>query len=323
MYLRNRIGLALATCALLVNAACDGPIFKPSSSPSIGLTTSTLNPQRVGAAVTFTFTASIPGNAANIVMKNTRIDFGDGESASLGPANAGSVSHAYRWPGTFTAVATATDSLDHSSKARLDVVIESAAPTLPSVGLFSDATNPAPVGSVITFTVSASVPGASKDDPAIKSIHMDFGDGQVVELGATAPAGGVTHTYSAAGTYTVSVTATTTDGATGRASVTVIVNGQGKTFTPSVGLTPSTSSTTLGSVITFTVAASIPNAPAGLAIQNIHLDFGDGSSLDLGAAPPLAGVPHTYSAVGTYTAVATVTDTTGKSASASATVTVK
>jgi PKD repeat protein len=78
----------------------------------------------------------------------------------------------------------------------------------------------------------------------------------------------------------------------------------------------------VGTVVTFTVTASIPGNPANDFIQSIRLDFGDGQSADLGATAP-GGVLHSYAAAGTYAPSATATDTNGSVARASLTIVVK
>lgn len=304
--------------------ACDGPLFKPSSMPSIALDSDAPGAVGIGDIVTFSLTFAEPGHLANVDIQNVHLDFGDGQSAEVGTVSQDrGIRHAYNSAGTFTATATATDTLGHEAKARITVVVTPVVFLPPSVGLFSDAANPSPVGAVITFTVSASIPLDLKND-AIANIHLDFGDGQTSELGATPPNGGVPHSYATSGIYTVTATVTTLSGRLARASLTIVVSGAGKQFSPSVGLTSNASNpTAVGTVVTFTVFATIPGAPAGLLIQSIHLDFGDGLSSDLGAVAPTTGVPHTYSAVGTYTAVATATDTNGKTGSAAVTIIVK
>ena len=311
--------LAFATLVGTVTGACSGALLPPSDSPSVGLTSSATSAIAVGTAVTFTVTASSPGNPANVFLKNIRLDFGDGQSADLG-ASPGAVPHLYSAAGTFTASATATDTSGNQGKASLTIVVNAPSKPTPSVGLSSTATNPTSAGTVVTFTVTASIPGSPAND-FIQSIHLDFGDGQSADLGGTP--GAVPHLYSVGGTFTASATATDTNGSQGKASLTIVVSAPSRPA-PSVGLTSNaTNPTPVGTVVTFTVTASIPGNPANDFIQSIRLDFGDGQSTDLGAAPPGGGVPHSYAAAGTYTPSATATDTNGSVARASLTIIVK
>jgi hypothetical protein len=91
----------------------------------------------------------------------------------------------------------------------------------------------------------------------------------------------------------------------------------------SVGLTVSNDNPVVNTSVTFTVSASLPGNPTGstTVIQSIVVDFGDGSSTSLGATGTT--VPHTYRSTGTFTAVATVTDTSGGTATGQTTVTVR
>src|SRR6185295_17061134 len=134
----------------------------------------------------------------------------------------------------------------------------------------------------------------------ISSIRIDFGDGVHADLGSTP--GTVTHPFLA-GVYTVTATATDTVGNQARATLPVFVAAGPKPAAPSIGLTTSTTlPTTIGTVVSFNVIASIPGSAAGTFIQNIHIDFGDGFSFDLGGTS--ATVTHTYSAAGTFTVTA-------------------
>ena len=304
--------VATATCA------CEGTLFPTGGSPSVGLSTTSTDPAVVGTPITFNVTASFPGNPANVFIKSIRVDFGDGQSAQLG-ATPGTVSYAYSSAGIFTASATVIDSNGQQGKASLTFSVGGLSrPPAPSVGFTSSAANPTPVGTAITFTVTASIPG-SPANVFIQSIHVDFGDGQAAELGGTP--GTVLHTYAVAGTFAASVTAIDTIGSQGRASLTIVVSGPAKPPTPSVGLTSTAlNPTPVGTLVTFTVTASIPGNAANVFIQSIHIDFGDGQSADLGTP---GAVSHGYSAAGTFTAIVTVTDTNGTQARASLTVVVK
>jgi PKD repeat protein len=55
-------------------------------------------------------------------------------------------------------------------------------------------------------------------------------------------------------------------------------------------------------------------------VSNVRIDFGDGTSQNLGAITTAQTVPHAYSASGNYTATATATDASGDAGSLTATV---
>jgi hypothetical protein len=121
-------------------------------------------------------------------------------------------------------------------------------------------------------------------------------------------------------------TVTATIGATGSASGNL---GAGTTGTvavtvaprplPSVSITPS-ANPTAQAVTTFTISA-VPAANSGTTIQNVSINFGDGSrAVDLGAGSGAGAVvaQHQYQSAGTFTVMATAVDSGGASASASA-----
>jgi PKD repeat protein len=328
MHLPRRITTLMSLVVpALVAAACHGPLISPSGTLSIGFVPSA-NAIPVGGTVVFAVSAARPGNPANIFIDNIRVDFGDGAVADLGAATRGGtlgaegqVSHTYLNAGAFTATASATDSLGTEARSSQTIVVS---PGAVSVGLITNASNPTPVGSAVTFTVNATVPGTvpGTSGDAIRAIRLDFGDGQIIDLGASPPSAGVSHIYTTSGTYVATATATSLSGAQGRASATIVVSGTLRSPTPSVGLTTTAANPVpAGTAVQFSVTASIPGGTAGITIRNIHLDFGDGQSADLGAAPS-GPVSHNYARGGTYTATATAIDTSGNQGSASITVVV-
>lgn len=161
-----------------------------------------------------------------------------------------------------------------------------------------------------SFTVTASTPtGASP----FRDVMISFGDGQTLSLGAVTASVTVPHTYSSAGTYTVSASGVDSDGnvVSGvSTSVTVAARLQ-PTVTIAASATPSEGSTT-----TFTITAN-PAASSGAVIQNVTVNFGDGSTADLGATTGSTTVQHVYQSSGTYTVTATARDSNGGTASAS------
>jgi PKD repeat protein len=153
-------------------------------------------------------------------------------------------------------------------------------------------------GSPIAFTGSAT--GGSGSD----RYSWNFGDGTAPVTGTLTP----THTYAAAGNYTVTLTVTDSAGDISQASTTATVYNN---FTVNAG---GPYSGIAGSPIRFTASASDPTDTSGGFTYT--WSFGDGTTARG------ASVSHTYATAGNYTATVTVTESDGTTASANATVTV-
>jgi PKD repeat protein len=141
-------------------------------------------------------------------VASTTIDFGDGSAA----ARATSASHVYSAAGTYTVKATVTDNLGSSSTATALVKITSGnKPPLAALSLSSSA-------AYAPASITASTAGSSDPDGTIASSSINFGDGSAAVSGPSAP-----HSYSTAGTYTVTAIVTDNLGASSSASASVTV----------------------------------------------------------------------------------------------------
>jgi PKD repeat protein len=147
-----------------------------------------------------------------------------------------------------------------------------------------------------TFT-DTSTPGSV----AIQSLSWDFGDGS--PRGTGSPTG---HTYAAAGTYTVKLTASDVNGLIDTESTTITVAAP---VPPTAGLTVSCSDLSCN----FADASSQGSG----AISSRSWTFGDASP----AIEATSGT-HTFATGGSYAIAVTVTDVNGLSSSANKTVTV-
>jgi PKD repeat protein len=145
--------------------------------------------------------------------------------------------------------------------------------------------------SVNGLTVNADSVGSVDPDGTIASYSWNFGDGSPAVAGATA-----SHTYSAGGTYTVTLTVVDDRGGTSQAS-------QQVTVTPPNQL-PVAAFTTSVSNLSVTADGSTSSDPDG-TIAGYSWNFGDGAT----ETGPLA--THVYAATGTYTITLTVTDNRG------------
>jgi len=202
--------------------------------------------------------------------------FGDGATGS-----GATVQHVYPDMGTYTAIVTASNSLN-SLTAATSVTITAGTPVS---GLLAFNDSPTPLGNVTTL--SATVESGSG-----VTYTWAFGDGAAFFPQDWPDSGKVvTHTYPAVGTYTATVTATNRAGQI-TAATTVVVEDA-----PIAGLTAyNNSPTPLGR--TTTLSATVT---AGSAIS-FTWDLGDGQSA-VGAL-----VTHVYAEARMYTATLTATN---------------
>jgi PKD repeat protein len=146
-----------------------------------------------------------------------------------------------------------------------------------------------------TFTNASSDP-----DGSIASNSWTFGDS------GTSTVQNPSHTYVAAGTYTVTLTVTDNQGAT--SSTSQSVNATAPNQPPTAAFTSSCS----GDACNFTSTSSDPEG----SISSYNWIFGDG------ATSTAQSPSHTYAAGGTYTATLTVADNLGATNSVSHSATV-
>ena len=131
-------------------------------------------------------------------------DFGDSTTGTGSTA-----SHAYAADGTYTVVLTVTDDAGATGTATHDVTVATP-PNVPPTASFTSSS------SGLTASVNGS--GSTDPDGTVVGYAWNLGDG------ATATGSAASHTYSAGGTFPVTLTVTDDDGATGAVtkSVTVI-----------------------------------------------------------------------------------------------------
>jgi PKD repeat protein len=202
---------------------------------------------------------------------------------------------------TLTAPRTATVTANAGAQSvTIEVTVSS-----PSVTI-TPPTTAIEAGVPATFTVA---PVTAATGNALREVVMDFGDGTApVRLGNVQGPTAVAHTFRSPGTYTVTATATDTQGIEGRSTIVVSVTDQASvsvtlTATPSI---VSVSNVSQQGIVTFTASAT---AGAGASITSYTWDFGNGQS----GTTTGGGINHRYTAPGTYVATVTVRTTTGNS----------
>lgn len=173
-----------------------------------------------------------------------------------------------------------------------------AAPTVTVTGCSSTPT----VGLAVTCTFT---PASPTGGSPIQSVTVNWGDGTPDQnLGSVTGATPASHIFTRPDTYTVTARATDVAGQVGTGSASVVVI---RSIPPITITGPSNG--TVGVPVTFSVTP--PSSSTGVPTSNVTVDFGDGSSRNLGAITATTAVTKVYSSEGTYTVAATVTDTAG------------
>lgn len=174
------------------------------------------------------------------------------------------------------------------------------------------------VGSPIAVTIT---PAAAATANPIQSVRVDWGDGQSQPLGAITGPVGLTHTYSRAGGYTITATATDTGGQPGVSSVALVV---AEAPLPTVSLTASPNPVPIASNGLTTITVGATAATGGAPIRSVIVRLANGTVIYSGTG----GGSFTYQfgtfpGGATYTLTAIVTDALGNTGTISSVVVVQ
>jgi PKD repeat protein len=171
--------------------------------------------------------------------------------------------------------------------------------------------NQAPIAVAFSNVSSGGVPlevnftgSSSTDDMGIVGYLWNFGDG------ATSPLVNPTHTFTTQGTFNVTLTVTDAGGLTNTASIPIETINAGINQAPNAVATANISSGTLPLAVNFNGSSSTDD----LGIVSYAWDFGDGNS------STLVNPAHTFTTLGTFNVVLTVTDVQNLSDTASITI---
>ncbi len=221
-------------------------------------------------------------------------NFGDG--TIVGPQSGATASHTYTAAGIWTATVTVKDAAGATASASAVDTVKSSAP-IAKLAL-------SPTSGTAPLPVTANASGSTDANDKIVSYTFNFGDSTIVgpQSGATA-----SHTYTKAGTWTVTVTVTDSLGLSGTASAPDTV------FAPP----PPIARLTMRPAAGYASLADTADASASFGqvakIVSYTFNFGDGTTVGPQSGATAA---HTY-ATGYWTASVTVTDSLGSTGSTS------
>ncbi|HYK92839.1 MAG TPA: PKD domain-containing protein [Thermoplasmata archaeon] len=216
--------------------------------------------------------------------------FGDGTTST-----AASPQHIFSAPGVYGPSLTVTDSTGATATAQATVTVTAPTGHLTVTASASPTSGTAPLAAQLSATAT----GGS----APYTTAWVFGDGS---LGTGSPA---SHTFAVQGMYEATAFVTDATGRVGSAVVAVTVSGTVSHALQAI-VTESPSSGSPPLAINASLSAIGGTAP----YPKVSWSFGDGAT---GTGPVVA---HTYATLGTYTLTATVTDSLGASAAATAVV---
>jgi len=265
------------------NLGTSGPIANPNG-PYDG---------EPGVAVNF---SSVGSSSPNGEIVSYHWDFGDDNTST-----AAEPSHIYTDEDSYSVTLTVTDNIGKTDIGVTTATISTAGSNTPPIANTNGPYTGEP-GTAISFSSA----GSSDSDGTIDSYLWNFGDGN------TSTSADPSHIYTLEGSYSVTLTVTDNEGATGT-NVTTATISSGSTNIPPVSTPNGPYTGQVGSAISFSSAGI--NDPDGSIVSGFW-DFGDGTT------STTANPTHVYSAEGVYTVELSVTDNDGATTVASTTATV-
>ena len=232
------------------------------------------------------------------------VDYGDDTGLQAGTI-AGSTCegpvHVYTQPGAPSIEIIVTGSVSGSSANSTNIVVYN---PVAIVGPVS-----APDSAMVRSPLAASAAYISTGQDPADTCTVDYGDG-TGPLAATADGAvctGPSHSYTAAGTFTIKVTVLAANGRAASSSTTI------KVYSLAVGAISVSGTATEGSSVT----ASAGFTPTGSQTYKCKVDYGDGSGAQNGtiSGSTCKGPSHKYGRPGSFQITVTVTGTKGNTGS--------
>lgn len=295
---------------VLIRLVPTGVILPPASAPAACFT---MSPSAAAANITLQFTAGTLATVGSTsVCQPATSDittfawsFGDGSSAS-----GRVVSHIFPVANTFNVTLTETNDRGVSGSTTQPVAVGGGALPTP---LFTFSPASPGVNEAVFFNASTSTPGSGH---SIASYRWTFGDG------GTGSGVTVSHAFATAGTYAVQLTVTDEAGQSVTSPATSITPGNPPL--PKADFTFSPSTPTVGQSVVFDWRTS--TTAQGQSIVSLDWNFGDSTPIvhcPGDAACTSAGITtHAFPLVGTFVVNLVVTDSAGRTGTASKPVTV-
>ncbi len=224
------------------------------------------------------------------------------EAWSLGDGTTGSglaLTHSYTSYGTYTVSVNVTDSNGLKTEAAVAVLVHPPPPVSTGALTVGASANPTSGNAPLTVAFTSSVSGGTTP----YTYQWTYGDG-----GGTSAAADPSHIYNSSGTFTAWLNVSDNGGHHASTAVVITVTSTG------TQLHAVASAGTRSGAAPLTVLFS-GSATGGTGRITYQWNFGDSSPKSAYADPT-----HTYNSSGTYTAVLTVTDTTGATATAQVTI---
>jgi PKD repeat protein len=277
-----------------------GIILPTNPNLVAAFTVSPASPQVLQTATFDASTTTNGGSACGVSCLYTW-NFGDNTTGT-----GITLTHQYRTINTYNATLTVTDTRGATATSTKSIAV--AAGTPPTAQFTVSPQNPG-VEQDVFFNATQSTPGTA--ERTIVSYEWSFGDGD------SARGVVVTKKYHAPGTYTVQLTTTDDAGTIGRSAATQLTVGPPVTAAPTASLDVTPASPKPNVPAVFDASGSKPGS--GANIVSYVFNYGDGSPTETVTNPVQS---HKYTGAGTFAATVTVTDSLGRTASASKSVVV-